>query len=98
MTYSCADFTDEILRELEIEVPEECRDYPEEQASLACSEIARLQAVEQNQIHMRSELAGLLAAIKKHWDGDEQDLDVIADGLIKDFGLEKEVEDATITF
>jgi hypothetical protein len=98
MSYSCTDFTDEILRALAITVQEEDRNDPDMQAVMACDEIQRLQAVEQNQIHMRSELAGLLAAIKKHWDGDEQDLDVIADGLIKDFGLEKEVEDATITF
>ncbi|SHH04794.1 hypothetical protein [Bradyrhizobium erythrophlei] len=43
MTYSCVDFTDNILNALGITVPEEHRDNTEHQADLACSEIWRLQ-------------------------------------------------------
>ena len=44
MTYSCSDFTDDILNALCIEVPEESQDNPSDQADLAFAEIERLQA------------------------------------------------------
>lgn len=44
MTYSCTDFTDDILRALGIVVPEEELDNPQLQAELAVAEIRRLQA------------------------------------------------------
>lgn len=42
MAYSCSDFTDDILNALGIEVPEDLREYPQAQAELALTEIARL--------------------------------------------------------
>jgi hypothetical protein len=43
---------------------------------------------------MHSSLVGLLACILEHYDGNEQDLDVIAAEIIADFDLAEEVEDA----
>jgi hypothetical protein len=45
MTYSCSDFTDDILDKLGIVVPEADRDNPAAQAGLALAEIIRLQAI-----------------------------------------------------
>lgn len=42
MTYSCSDFTDDILNALGIVVPEEAHDDPRAQFELALTEIARL--------------------------------------------------------
>ena len=42
MTYSCTDFTDTILDALNINVPEESYDSPEDQADLALEEIERM--------------------------------------------------------
>ena len=42
MTYSCSDFTDDVLAALEIAVPEEAREDPAAQAKLALAAIARL--------------------------------------------------------
>jgi len=95
MTYSCSDFTDDILRALEI-APDDETDLDETGAH-ACYEILRLQVIAQRHIQMRAELAGLCAVIKAHYDGDEQDLDVIADGLVKDFDLQPDI-DATVKF
>jgi len=44
MTYSCCDFTDDILNALEVNVPLESADNPSKQADLALAEIERLQA------------------------------------------------------
>jgi len=43
MTYSCTDFTDDILDALKIDVPDEDNDSPSAQADLALAEIKRLQ-------------------------------------------------------
>lgn len=43
MTYSCSDFTDDILEALAINVPDEHLDNPSRQADLAFDEIVRLQ-------------------------------------------------------
>jgi hypothetical protein len=53
MTYSCTDFTDDILNALRIEVPRAAWDFPEAQVDLATAEIERLRA-----------LAGLAAQAK----------------------------------
>lgn len=42
MTYSCSDFTDDILRALNIDVPEESYDSPSDQADMAIAEIEAL--------------------------------------------------------
>jgi len=46
MSYSCVDFTDDVLNALKIEVPEKDRDNPSGQADLAMAEIERLQKAE----------------------------------------------------
>lgn len=43
MSYSCTDFTDDILNALEINVPDESEDSPSDQADLALAEIERMQ-------------------------------------------------------
>ncbi len=46
MTYSCVDFTDDILKALNIEVPERSWDNPYDQANLSLGAIYRLKAIE----------------------------------------------------
>jgi hypothetical protein len=48
LTYSCTDFTDDILNALEVDVPEEDYDNPSKQADLALAEIERLQDLARN--------------------------------------------------
>jgi hypothetical protein len=45
MSYSCVDFTDDILGTLGIQEPEESQDSPEQQAELAIKEIFRRERV-----------------------------------------------------
>lgn len=45
MTYSCSDFTDDILNALGVNVPDEWADEPGEQANLALGEIERLRTL-----------------------------------------------------
>lgn len=42
MSYSCCDFTDDILDALHVDVPEESCDSPSDQADLALAAITRL--------------------------------------------------------
>jgi len=51
MSYSCADFTDSILEALSVDVPDESRDSPSDQADLALAEIERLQRIEKELCH-----------------------------------------------
>lgn len=46
MSFSCVDFTDEVLSALEVEVPEQNLDDPAGQCALALAEIKRLQDLE----------------------------------------------------
>ena len=45
MTYSCSDFTDDILDTLNIKIPDALNDDPRAQAGMAIDEIRRLQAL-----------------------------------------------------
>lgn len=47
MTYSCSDFTDDIIEALKVEIPDEHNDSPSAQADLCLAEIERLQKREQ---------------------------------------------------
>jgi hypothetical protein len=94
MSYSCSDFTDDIMRALAVTAPDhdDGLDHVEEASTIACNEIERLQSVAKAHSDMREELAGLCAAIRSHYEGDEQDLDVLADDLIKKFELEPDIK------
>lgn len=61
MTYSCTDFVDTILERLKIEVPEESRDSPSDQADLAMAAIGRLEKT--------GSLASHVVAIGNPFDG-----------------------------
>ena len=98
MSYSCADFTDDILRILEIDLTDDERQDTGTQAELAVAEIERLQVVEINRTRMKARLVELLAAIKSHYDGDEQDLDVIAESIVKEFKLKPEIDFYDVKF
>ncbi len=54
MSYSCCDFTDDILNALNVDVPDEDCDSPSAQADLALAEIERLQAIERDLSHMQA--------------------------------------------
>ncbi|WP_315729865.1 hypothetical protein [Bradyrhizobium sp. SZCCHNRI2010] len=47
MTYSCTDFVDSIIEALRVEIPEEYRDSPQDQAAIVLTEIYRLQMNQQ---------------------------------------------------
>ncbi|WP_316196648.1 hypothetical protein [Bradyrhizobium sp. SZCCHNS3053] len=62
MTYSCTDFTDDILDALGIQVPQQFNDSPSDQADLALAEIERLQSIEKV---IRDNLTTVIAALQQ---------------------------------
>lgn len=62
MTYSCSDFTDDIINSLNLVIPDESDDNPSDQADLAMAEIERLQAVDKVAASFTPGLAALLAS------------------------------------
>jgi hypothetical protein len=62
MSYSCTDFTDDILNALKIEVPDEAEDSPSDQADLALAEIERLQKAERPGLHFDNQETGIILA------------------------------------
>lgn len=64
MTYSCCDFTDDVLNALEINVPVAFCDSPSDQADLAIAEIERLQAGQRGLAFDNEETAIILAGLR----------------------------------
>lgn len=55
-----------------------------------------LEVAKSREDDLAAELFALLVAIKNHYEGDEQDLDVIADYVARKFGWEKDLSDESI--
>lgn len=64
MTYSCCDFTDDVLNSLKVEVPIAFADSPSDQADLAITEIERLQSATNGLTFDDQENAIIIASLR----------------------------------
>jgi len=85
MSYSCSDFTDDILEALQITVPEKDYESPSAQADLALAEIERLQRNDTRKILLIDALRGLVADVQAAYGSQGQEDDEIEESLREDW-------------
>lgn len=96
MTYSCANFTDDVLETLGIKLEtDEERNDPETQAAYADAEIRRLQDAEQHAAIVKARLVELIVAINS--EDHKQDLGALTHQIVVELALQSDI-DAAIKF
>lgn len=96
MTYSCADFFDDITSALKLEDPDDdgFGDNVSEMGNLALAEIDRLQQIDKVHPPMRDMLIELLASIKGIDSRTAEDVEATSDKIIAQFNLARDVEES----